>query len=51
MVVTEFLKWMSLGFVIVLVGLLLKDSSAVNTIMSGFSTSYSGILSTLEKAG
>ena len=51
MVVTEFFKWMSLGFVIVLVGILLKDSSAVNTIMTGFATSYGGILSSLEKAG
>jgi hypothetical protein len=51
MVVTEFFKWMSLGFIIVLVGLLLKDSSSVNTIMSGFASSYGSILGSLEKAG
>lgn len=48
---TDFMKWLSLGFIIVLVGVLLKNAGAVNTIMTGFGSSYSGILTTLEKAG
>jgi len=48
---SDFWKWMSLGFMIVLVGVLLKDSSAVTTIMQGFASSYSSVLGTLEKAG
>jgi hypothetical protein len=47
----EFFKWLSLGFLIVLVGVVLKDAQGANTIMTGFGSSYSGILKTLEGAG
>jgi hypothetical protein len=46
-----FFKWITFGFTIVLIGVFLKDADKVNTILTGFSTSYSNILGTLEKAG
>jgi hypothetical protein len=51
MVAQEFFKWISLGFIVVLVGVILKDAQGANTIMTGFGNSYSGILKTLEGAG
>jgi hypothetical protein len=51
MAVADFFKLLSLGFIIVLIGVILKDSSGANTIMQGFGTSYSGVLKTLEGAG
>lgn len=51
MAVADFFKFLSLGFIVVLIGVILKDASGANTIMTGFGTSYSGVLKTLEGAG
>jgi hypothetical protein len=40
-----------LGFVIVLIGVVLKDASGANTIITSGASAYTSTLSTLEKAG
>jgi hypothetical protein len=47
----SFWKLLSFGFLIVMVGVILKDANSANTILTGFSNAYTSTLGTLEKAG
>jgi hypothetical protein len=47
----NFWKLLSFGFLIVLIGVILKDADKANTIITGFSGAYTNTLTTLEKAG
>jgi len=42
---------LGLGFLIVGGGILLKDASSANTLLTGFANAYNSTLGTLEKAG
>lgn len=51
MATADFFKLLTLGFTIVLIGVLVKNAGNVNTIMSGFASSYGSVLGQLQKSG